>query len=134
MNRFQTGLTGQSPSLGCDQQAEKPAPDWAKHVAGEAAARQAGIQQAWPMPPGQNGASISAAGPSDEILLGAIEGLAEKFAHDTNERSILGSAHRRIRALVEQAHRRSHEIDKAMNSEREARDRLRLARLALGRD
>lgn len=116
MNRFQTGSTGQSPSLGCDQQAEKRGPDWAKHVAGEAAARQAGIQQALdvsaPMSPGQNGASVSAAGPSDEILLGAIEGLAEKFAHDTNERSVLGAVHRRIRALMEQAHRRSHEIDR----------------------
>lgn len=64
------------------------------------------------MSPGQNGASVSAAGPSDEILLGAIEGLAEKFAHDTNERSVLGAVHRRIRALMEQAHRRSHEIDR----------------------
>ncbi len=87
-----------------------------------------------PLSPVKSMGPAGAAQWSDHGIMRELDALAAKFSPDAIEGVALRAVRRRFEELLMRDIHRSHEMDKAFSEARQANDRLRLARLALGRD
>lgn len=129
MNQSDPGMVGRQDALDAhiamehSAQAERSRPQMAKET---------GMGCAIPADAPVTSGLAAASQWSDRGLLHTLETLAAKYAPGTDEYVLLMAAAKRMEELLHRDHVRGYEVDKLKMSERQAQDRLRLARLALG--